>query len=115
MKQDTEAELLRALLVRGSELGAKLFRNQVGKYLLADGRWLSSGLCVGSPDLVGWLPVTITPDMVGQRLAVFVGVEAKGPRGVVSPGQSRFLAALAADGAIQLVAWSTADLERVLS
>lgn len=109
-----ESTLLRALLLRGSALGARLFRNQVGRYPTMDGRYISSGLCVGSPDLVGWKSVTITPDMVGRRVAVFVGVEAKTPVGRLSDEQRAFLGALEAAGGIAVVARSTEDLARVL-
>jgi ribosomal protein S19 len=33
----------------------------------------------GIPDRVGCVPVTITPEMVGMTIGVFVGVEAKKP------------------------------------
>jgi len=35
------------------------------------------GMPEGFPDLVGWTAVTITPDMVGQRVAVFTAEEVK--------------------------------------
>ncbi len=98
-----ESALLKRLLLRASRLGARLFRNQVGVYRLARpecrecqsrGRIISSGFCPGSSDLVGWLPLTVTPDMVGQRLAVFVAVEAKTASGRVSPAQVAFLRAV---------------------
>jgi hypothetical protein len=37
------------------------------------------GAPIGWPDLAGWDSVVITPDMVGQRVAVFVGEEFKTP------------------------------------
>lgn len=74
----TEAALLKRLLIEGSKMGLRIFRNQLGTYELKDGRWLSSGLCEGSSDLIGYVPVTITPSMVGRRVAVFVAIEAKG-------------------------------------
>lgn len=110
----SEADILRAILLESSRLGVTLFRNQVGRYQLADGRWLSSGLCVGSPDLVGWTPLTITPEHVGRRLAVFTGVEVKTDRGQVRPEQRAFLAALERDGAVAGVARSVADLVAML-
>lgn len=70
-------------------LGARLFRNQVGQYKLADPRCsfcntehprrVISGLAKGSADLVGWIPIVVTPEMVGRRLAVFTSVEVKAP------------------------------------
>lgn len=71
----------------GSKPGVRLFRNQMGKYQLADGRWLSSGLAPGSADLIGWQTVEITPDMVGKKLACFASLEIKRPGGRVSPEQ----------------------------
>lgn len=35
------------------------------------------GAPVGWPDLAGWKTVTITPDMVGKKIAVFQGKEVK--------------------------------------
>jgi hypothetical protein len=43
----------------------------------------------GWPDLCGWRSVTITPDMVGQTVAVFVGEEVKAT-GKASARQSAF-------------------------
>ena len=120
----SESEVLRALLIAASHLGARLFRNQVGRYRLAQpdckscqrfGRVISSGLYIGSPDLIGWQSVTITPAMVGQRVAVFVGVEAKREDGgTVSEDQRRFLAALKQAGAVAGVCRSVADLDALL-
>ena len=35
------------------------------------------GLCKGSSDLIGWKTVLITPEMVGQKIAVFTALEIK--------------------------------------
>ena len=47
------------------------------------------GMPAGTPDLIGWDSVKITPDMVGQTVAVFVGEEVKAT-GDLSPGQIKF-------------------------
>lgn len=111
----SESALLYRLLLRSSELGARLFRNQVGQYRLADGRVIRSGLCVGSADLIGYLPVTIRPDHVGQTLAVFVALEAKTATGRLRPEQQRFLRAVQQHGAIANVVRSVADAEILLA
>ena len=111
----TEATLLQALLLRGSELGVRLFRNQVGKYQLADGRWLSSGLCIGSSDLLGWVPVTIGPEHLGRQIAVFCAVEAKGQRGNLRAEQRRFLEVVTAAGGVAGVVRSVSDWETLLT
>lgn len=119
----SESALLRRLLVAASALGARLFRNQIGRYRLARpgcmecqryGRIISSGLAVGSPDLVGWQTITIGPEHLGQRLAVFVGVEAKTADGRLSEPQRAFQGALARAGARVGVARSVADLNVIL-
>lgn len=110
----SEALLLRRLLVASSALGARLFRNQTGRYQLADGRWIASGLAVGSPDLVGWQTVTVTPEMVGRQIAVFVGIEAKTATGRLTEDQRAFQTALARAGARVGVARSVADIDAIL-
>lgn len=42
------------------------------------------------PDLSGWTSVIVTPDMVGQRVAIFTGEEVKAGRDSLTPGQRKF-------------------------
>lgn len=86
-----ESELLKAVLYQSSRDGEVLFRNQVGKYRLEDGRYLSSGLCVGSSDLVGWTSKIVTPDMVGKTIAIIKVVECKSTNGRLTSAQLNFL------------------------
>ena len=44
----------------------------------------------GWPDITGWETVTITPDMVGQKIAVFSVVEVKTGRLKLSDEQNKF-------------------------
>ena len=44
----------------------------------------------GWPDLAGWDSVVVTPEMVGTRIAVFVGEEIKAGRGRLSRVQVMF-------------------------
>lgn len=76
----------------------------------------------GSADWIGWQRVVVTPEMVGQRVAVFVGIEAKREKepdgtggGVVSKDQERFLNALTDAGGIAGVARNAQDAEDVLT
>jgi hypothetical protein len=110
----SESDLLYRLLVRGSELGARLFRNNVGKLRDARGRLVTYGLCVGSSDLIGYLPVTITPAMVGQRVAVFVAIEAKTATGRLRPEQRQFLRVVQGHGGLCCVARSVEDADALL-
>lgn len=110
-----EATLLKRLMIHGSTLGLRLFRNQVGSYQLKDGRYLTSGLCVGSSDLIGYLPITITPDMVGKRIAVFVAIEAKGPRGRVRKEQQQFVEVVAGMGGIAAIVRSVQEVAAIIA
>ena len=71
------------------------------------------GLQPGSSDLIGWRTVTITPDMVGQRIAVFTSIEVKTPTGRVKPEQQQWLDAVQAAGGIAGVARSVEDALRI--
>jgi hypothetical protein len=46
-----------------------------------------ASLCKGSADLIGYRTITITPDMVGQQVAVFTSIEVKTPTGRIRPEQ----------------------------
>ena len=54
----------------------------------------------GIPDIIACKPTVITPDMVGQRVGLFVGIECKAPGklGTVTPLQERELEAIEAAG-----------------
>lgn len=84
-----EQRLYTPICIAASKEGHRLFRNNVGTGLQYVDRapqgweppkWLKPftyGLPNGSADLVGWTSVKITPEMVGQTLAVFASVEVK--------------------------------------
>jgi ribosomal protein S19 len=85
-----ESDIQKQILLAASKANARLFRNNVGtgwigqvkrtsdgSIILLNPRPLHAGLCVGSSDLIGWKPVTITPDMVGKKIAQFTAVEVK--------------------------------------
>lgn len=97
-------------LALGTRPDTRLFRNQVGS--LPDprtGRLVTFGLARGSADLIGWRTVTVTPDMVGQRLAVFTSIEVKTPTGRIAPAQQHWLGAVQQAGGIAGVARSVTD------
>ena len=56
------------------------------------------GAPAGFPDTCGWDSIVITPDMVGQRIAVFVGEEYKTGRLKLSRFQRLFRDRLIGDG-----------------
>jgi hypothetical protein len=54
----------------------RVWRCNSGKIQEITGRWLELWP-KGTPDLIGFDSIIITPDMVGKRVAVFVGTELK--------------------------------------
>jgi hypothetical protein len=89
----------------------RLFRNNTGTLRDQHGRPVSFGLCKGSADLIGWRTVTITPEMVGQQVAVFTSIEVKTATGRVKPEQQQWLDAVQAAGGIAGVARSVEDAQ----
>ena len=91
----------------------RLFRNNTGTLKDQNGRPVQFGLCKGSADLIGWKRVTVTPDMVGSTVAVFLSIEVKTPTGRIRPEQQQWLDAVQAAGGIAGVARSVEDAERL--
>lgn len=92
----------------------RLWRNNTGAMRDERGQLVRFGLCPGSSDLIGYRQVTITPEMVGQTLAVFTAVEVKSPTGRPTKEQSAFLQHITAAGGLAGVARSVADAQSLL-
>ena len=58
--------------------------------------------------------MTITPDMVGQRVAVFTSIEVKTPTGRLTPAQQAWLGAVHNAGGIAGIARSVRDANEIL-
>ena len=107
----------------------RIFSNPVGtgwmghETRLADGSLLlrrptkvSFGLYKGSPDEVGWTTVTVTPDMVGKKVAIFTGIEVKRPGGPgARPDQQQFIQAIQRAGGLSGVARSPEEAALIVS
>lgn len=84
--------------LEAARLGAWMLRNNSGAWQdPATGRVVRYGLGnvskklndkIKSPDYAGIMPVLITPDMVGQTLGVFVGIEYKETGWHLTPGDA---------------------------
>ena len=92
---------------------ARLWRNNTGALKDATGRLVRYGLCPGSSDLIGLRQVTITPDMVGQTLAVFTAIEVK-DQGRLTEQQRAFITMVQQAGGMAGVARSVDDARRIL-
>ena len=81
--------------------------------ILVRGRRVTMGLCTGSSDLIGWMPVTVTPDMVGAKIACFVALEIKSASGRIQPEQTTFLDRVLEAGGVAVVIRSPEDIDRL--
>ena len=108
-----ESNIQRAAQLALSAIGVIMWRNNVGKMwagklvsfkngrvILDNARPVTAGLCNGSSDLIGLKSVTITPDMVGRKIAVFVALEAKTPTGRTQTDQYNFMRVVNESGGI---------------
>lgn len=130
MARDTA--LLNDILLRCSKGAVRLFRNSVGRgwcgretkfqnaqtvtvfpgdVLIRNARPLHAGLATGSADLIGLQSVTITPDMIGRTLAVFVSLEAKQGAGRLSREQKDWGEMVRQMGGVSVVVRCVEDAE----
>ncbi len=127
----SEIDLMRNLQKLASTLGARLFRQNsgmawVGKVergpgvkrlgehdvVIRGARPFHAGF-EGMSDLGGWVPVTITPEMVGQAIAVYAQVEVK-ENARVTEAQAKWIAAVNKAGGRAGVARNDNDLRSIL-
>ena len=111
----SEQTIQQHIRLRCSRGPVRLYRNNTGTLYDRQGRPVTFGLAKGSADLIGWRTITITPDMVGQRVAVFTSLEVKAERGRVSPEQRQWLEAVQAAGGIAGVVRSVEDAQTLLT
>ena len=109
----TEQQIQQHIRLTCSTGATRLFRNNTGTLRDQHGRPVSFGLARGSADLIGWTIRTVTPEMVGQQVAVFTSIEVKTPTGRVKPEQQQWLDAVQAAGGIAGVARSVEDALRI--
>ena len=107
---------------------ATMFRNNVavswvgdvtelkdGSVLIRNARILHAGLCEGSSDLIGWRSLTITPEMVGERVAVFAALEVKSKTGRATAGQKNFCERVIESGGLAGIVKSLDDAKKALA
>lgn len=120
-----EQAILKQIMLRASELGNRLFRNNValswtgsveridrlrtvnvgpGDVVVRNARPLHSGLCIGSSDLIGW-----------TKGGVFTAIECKSARGAVRDCQKSFIASVQRGGGLAGIARSVEDYEKIVS
>jgi hypothetical protein len=111
----TETALLSRLLVRASQLGMRVWRNNCGQLKDARGHFVRYGVAnPGGSDLIGWTSVVVDASMVGRRIAVFTAIEAKVGRNTTTEAQDHFLHVVRNAGGIACVARQVSDIDAVL-
>lgn len=118
----SEKNIQSLVMMAASQNGATVFRNNVGngvlgqvakqeggQFHIVNGRRVQFGLCPGSSDLIGWRSITITPDMIGKRLALFLALEVKTATGKATPEQINFIQAVRKAGGLAGVVRSADD------
>jgi hypothetical protein len=133
-----ETNVVNTIMIDSSSHGAKLFRNVRGLFYTKDSvkalilaamtlnvghirnmigqlRQVTGGLTVsGSGDLIGFTPVIITQEMVGQKIAVFTSIEVKTKTGVVQKDQKHFVDFIVLNGGFAGVARSADDARKIM-
>lgn len=122
---------MRRLQKVASSLGARLFRQNTGMawvgnvergpgrfalgpndIVIRQARPFHAGV-PGMSDLGGWVPVEVTPDMIGSTVAVVAQVEVK-ENGRPTPAQIAWIEAVNKAGGKAGIARNDADLNQIL-
>lgn len=85
-----------------------------GDVLLRQARPFDTGLPPGFADTFGWVPVVVSPEMVGQTVAVFIGLEIKSQTGAVRDNQIAFVEAVKRAGGRAGFARSVEDARDII-
>lgn len=99
-----EADLMRSIMAALSADGHFVFRCNVGRFRMADGRWFDTGLPPGFSDIAG--------HRAGDARAFYL--EVKTPAGRASPQQLAFIAAMQKRGALAGVVRSVEEAREIL-
>jgi len=98
----TEHDLQNLIRIELSKLGFTVFRANVGKFKMADGRWFDVGLPKGFSDLFA---------IKEGKIHFF---EVKGKNGRVSPEQINFIEQMKKKGCIAGVVYKLTDVHKLL-
>lgn len=115
MALELESDIMRSIQLAYSRGDTRLMRNNVGVLYDKRGIPVTFGLGTGTSDLIGLKSVIITPDMVGRKLAVFIGIEVKTSTGRTTDAQDLFLDMLRTMGALHGVARTVDQAGEILA
>ena len=112
-----EQEILKKFLLEYSKAGHRIWRNNVGTGWQGVCHWkgshlsikhprpLRAGLAEGSSDLIGLTRVKITPEMVGQTVAMFTALEVKTKKTPATWLQKNFIKTILKNGGIGAIVY----------
>lgn len=132
---EPEAETQRKVMLDVTRHGGRVFRNNVaegwigktyiakqketrilypGDVVIRGARRLHSGLIKGSGDLIGWTPLLIREEHIGQTVAVFMSLEIKTRTGRMTPEQNTWLRAINLAGGVGRVITQDDSVEQAM-
>jgi len=102
--RNQETNIMNKYLLHFSGAGAMVWRNNTGKFRsLTDPQRIVTVGQVGSADIIGVQPVTITPEMVGKVIGQAIAIEVKTPTGKQSQEQKNWQQAFEERGGIYIL------------
>ncbi len=111
MSQNPETRIQqKCLLTVGKRLDVLAWRQQVGKYRRLDSDAVVSIGDVGMADVGMVVSVEITPEMVGKRVGVYVGVEFKTATGRQRPEQKDWQRVIESRDAVYRIVRSESEM-----
>lgn len=122
-----ESEIQQKIQSELSKGKTRLFRNPTsdgwsgkakrlinGDVIVRNASYVKAGLVKGSSDLIGWHKVKITPEMIGQDIAVFTAIEVKSESGKATEEQVKFIKNVQMSGGIAGVARSVEEAKKII-
>jgi hypothetical protein len=111
-----ELNILKTIMLALSKIGVIILRNNIGALFNEKGQLVRFGVGgKGGSDLIGINTIIITPEMVGDKIGVFVAIEVKAPSGKLTKEQEQFLNAVRNAGGIAGVARSAEEAVELLN
>jgi hypothetical protein len=111
-----ETPILKRIMLGCSNGPVRLWRNNCGSLQDKTGRWVKFGIAnPGGSDLIGFRTITVGPEHLGKRLAIFAAVECKSTSGRIRPKQQVFIDNVKKCGGLAGVARSVEEAKKVLT
>lgn len=77
--------------------------------LIRDAKPIRAGMCVGVTDLVGWTTITVEPEHIGKKLAVFTAIECREDL-PMAPDRKKFIESVKLAGGFAKIVENVKDL-----